>query len=144
MRRSHLLIGAVALLGLGACAEQAAAPATGATAAAAPRPAPEPPVPVFNLGGQRIGQVPAAMVRGTPRGVPILVNRGGENITVTVGEPPAPATVTAGRVGRVTTDTSGRVVVQRVGPGQGDMSRPGTPVFVGSGEGGRPLFEMRE
>ncbi len=144
MRRSHLLIGAVALLGLGACADQSM-PATGAqTAAVAPRPAPEPAVPVFNLGGQQIGTVPASMVRGTPRGVPILVNRAGSNITVTVGEPPAPATITAGRVGRVTTDTSGRVVAERTGPGRGDLSRPGTPVFVGTGEGGRPLFEMRE
>ncbi len=144
MRRSHLLIGAVALLGLGACADQAATPATGTPAAAA-APAPrEERVPVFNMGGQQITTVPASQVRGTPRGVPILVNRGGENITVTVGSPPAPATVTAGRVGRVTTDTSGRVVMERIGPGRGDMSRPGTPVFVGTGEGGRPLFEMRD
>lgn len=140
MRRSFFVMGAVALLGLGACADQAAAPATGEAAA---RPTPEPPVPVFNLGGQQIGQVPAAMVRGTPRGVPILVNRGGENITVTVGRPPDPATLSAGRVGRVTTDTSGRVVMERVGPGRGDISRPGTPVFVGTNDG-RPIFEMRE
>jgi len=142
MRRSHLLIGAVALLGLGACADQAATPASGTQAAAA-RPAPEPPVPVFNLGGQQIGTVPASMVRGTPRGVPILVNRGGENITVTVGRPPEAATLTAGRVGRVATDTSGRVVMERVGPGRGDISRPGTPVFVGTNDG-RPIFEMRD
>ncbi len=143
MRRCQLLIGAVALLGLGACADQSM-PASGTQAAAvAPRPPAEPPVPVFNLGGQQIGTVPSGMVRGTPRGVPILVNRNGENVTVTVGRPPEPATLTAGRVGRVTTDTSGRVVAERVGPGRGDISRPGTPVFVGTNDG-RPIFEMRD
>lgn len=143
MRRTHLMIGALALLA--ACADGTAttAPATGG-GEATQRAAAEPPVPVFNMGGQQIGRVPASMVRGTPRGTPILVNRNGENITVTVGEPPRPGSVSAGRIGRVTTDTSGRVVAERVGPGRGDFAPAGTPVFVGTGAGGTPVFEWRE
>ena len=49
------------------------------------------------MGGQRIGTVPATMGRGTPRGMPIQVNRGGSNNTVTVGEPASAGTVSAGR-----------------------------------------------
>ncbi|MBY0336391.1 MAG: hypothetical protein K2X11_07245, partial [Acetobacteraceae bacterium] len=112
--------------------------AAAAAPAAPARPA-DPPVPVFDMNGLRIGQVPAAMVRGTPHGIPILVNRGGQNITVTVGSPPNPGTVSAGRIGRVGSDTSGRVVVERQDP-RGDLSPAGTPRFVGTGAGGAPIF----
>jgi hypothetical protein len=50
--------------------------------------------------------------------------------------------VSAGTVGRVGSDGDGRVLIQRTGPGGGNLAPSGVPLFVGTGENGEPLFSF--
>lgn len=98
----------------------------------------EPQVPLLDASGYEVARVPASMVAGLQPGSPFTYNRpGARPEIVTVGL--RPEGVSAGRVVGVRTDDWGIPVIERAGPGTGNLLPDSRPVFEGT-EDGVPLI----
>lgn len=95
-------------------------------------------VPLMDQTGTIVAWAPESALGNAPFGTPVVINRGGQTITVTVG-PRQGQGVSAGDARVVGTD-AGAPVIQRVGAG-GDIARDGVPVVVGTDQG-RPITVM--
>jgi hypothetical protein len=95
-------------------------------------------VPLMDQTGTIVAWAPESALGNAPFGTPVVINRGGQAITVTVG-PRQGQGVSAGDARVVGTD-AGAPVIQRVGAG-GDIARDGVPVVVGTDQG-RPITVM--
>jgi hypothetical protein len=96
-------------------------------------------VPLMDQTGTIVAWAPESAIRNAPFGTPVVINRGGQAITVTVG-PRQGQGVTSGDARVIGTTGDGVPTIQRVGAG-GDASREGVPVVVGTDQG-RPITVM--
>jgi hypothetical protein len=120
------LAGAVAL---GACAADGAGTSVASRAGQ---------VPLMDQTGTIVAWAPESAIRNAPFGTPVVINRGGQSLTVTVG-PRQGQGVVAGDARVIGTD-AGAPIIERVGAA-GDLSREGVPVVVGTDQG-RPITVM--
>lgn len=95
-------------------------------------------VPLMDQTGTIVAWAPESAIRNAPFGTPVVINRGGQAMTVTVG-PRQGQGMSSGDARVVGTD-AGAPQIQRVGAG-GDASREGVPVVVGTDQG-RPITVM--
>lgn len=96
-------------------------------------------VPLMDQTGTIVAWAPESALGNAPFGTPVVINRGGQPITVTVG-PRQGQGVSSGDARVIGTD-AGAPQIQRVGA-SGDISRDGVPVVVGTADGGRPITVM--
>ncbi|WP_160120942.1 hypothetical protein [Rhodovarius lipocyclicus] len=93
--------------------------------------------PLVDATGRTVAMVRASVVGNTPPGTAVQANIGGLNQLVTLG-PRMNAGVSEGRAVIIGSD-EGRPIVERITPGTGDLSPPGTPVVNSTTSEGRPV-----
>ena len=98
--------------------------------------------PLVDATGRTVAMVRQSVVGNTPPGTAVQATIEGRNQLVTLG-PRMNAGVSEGRAVIIGSD-EGRPIVERITPGTGDLSPPGTPVVNSTTSEGRPVVTYEQ